>query len=207
MVDNPSHENRLPMRFILTLLLSAFALALVLKCGTRDRWLRFAAMAASSCGDIALMDFRGIMNRVRIPRLYAGAFFFIVAHILYGAAFLWLIDWNRYSFVNAGFISAAALVAAAGIAMAVMLRRARAGLSAVVLTYAYLSIIGAAMAVIFSYAFSAAAWRLVAAAGSLLFFLSDLIIGITEIAGVDAPYLRRLIWWLYAPGQALILAG
>lgn len=195
------------MRFILTLLLSAFALALAAGDGTRDRWLRFAAMAVSSCGDIVLMNLGGIMNRVRISRLYAGAFFFIAAHILYGATFLWLINTNRYPFVNVGFWSAVILTAAAGITMAALLCRAKAGLSTIVLTFAYLSIIGAAMAVVFSYAFSAVGWRLIAAAGSLLFFLSDLIIGITEIAGVDAPYLRRLIWWLYAPGQALILAG
>lgn len=67
----------------------------------------------------------------------------------------------------------------------------------------YACVIGASLSLIWSYAYSERTVRSVAAAGALVFFLSDLIIGMGALCQVNQ--FDSLIWWLYPIGQLLLI--
>ncbi|MDD4772309.1 MAG: lysoplasmalogenase family protein [Eubacteriales bacterium] len=195
----------LPGTFVFTSLMSLFAVILALVFGTPDRYLCMAAMLISSCGDILLMNFRGLSKYLPHYFVY-GALLFMLAHMLYASAYLYKIKTGSYPLVNAGFFTGVALVAC-GFILIVLLGLKSGGFNTgmVLLCLAYLVIIGANCCVIFSLAFSARGIALLGAAGALSFFISDMIIGIDRIAGISSPLGHELIWWFYPAGQLLIL--
>lgn len=197
----------LPGKFVLTILMSLFAIILALLFPGADRFLCMAAMLISTVGDIFMMDFRSL-SKYYPDYFVIGAILFMAAHLVYSTAFFYLIFVRGYSLINAGFFCAAALIAAAFVLftyLTVKTRRFRIGMY--ILSVAYLIIIGANCCAIFSYAYSAKGPALLAAAGALSFFISDAIIGLDKLAGITSPLLDELIWWFYPIGQILILIG
>ena len=57
----------LPGTFVLTILMSLFALALFIIFRKRDRFICFIGMAVSTIGDIILMNFKDIGDLLPIP--------------------------------------------------------------------------------------------------------------------------------------------
>lgn len=195
----------LPGSFVLTCLMSLMAVVLALFLPSSHRFLCAAAMIVSSMGDIVLMNFKGIGNRMSVPYFYVGAVLFMAAHLLYIAAFSLRIRQNGYPLVNAGFWAAVVCVLVIWILLtAFSLRDGRLG-PMYLLCLVYMCIIGCNCAVIFSFAFSAGGWYLVAAAGAFSFFISDLIIGVDKLANFTTPALQEGIWWFYPIGQILII--
>ena len=196
----------LPGAFVLSMLMSLFALALALLSPTPARWFCFAAMALSSVGDTFLTNFKGIKNI--FPNYFTiGAAFFMAAHLLYIASYGIKIRNSGAAFFNGGVI----LVLAAAIALYVYfihLSISTGHKSVLPLVVVYLAIISADCMTIFSYAWSQGfsnPLAILAAVGAVSFMISDLIIGL-GIAGGITKY-DSLIWWYYPIGQILMIAG
>ena len=196
----------LPGSFVLTILMSSLALVLALCFHTKDRWWCFAAMLMSSVGDIVLMNFRGIGNKMPVPYFFVGAGFFIIAHFLYTGGYLTMIREHGFRYINPGFWTAVGVILLAGMIVTVLsLRDKNASIAMYVLCLSYMCIIGLACATIFSYSWSIRSWRSLAALGALSFFISDYIIGIDRLMGYTTPALQDAIWWFYPIGQIFIL--
>jgi uncharacterized membrane protein YhhN len=187
--------------------MSLFAIILALLFPAADHFLCMAAMLISTVSDIFMMDFRSLSKY--FPNYFViGVLFFMIAHLVYSTAFVYLIITRGYSLINAGFFCAAALIAAAFVMFTYLTVKTgcfRFGMY--ILSVVYLIIIGVNCCAIFSIAYSAKGPALLAAAGALSFFISDAIIGLDRLAGITSSLLDELIWWFYPIGQILILIG
>ncbi len=192
----------LPGAFVLTVLMSAFALVLAIVFPSADRWLCFAAMVCSSLGDIFLMNFRGIRRKLSFP--YSGECAFALSHLLYIAAYRTLIRTDGHRLLNPGFLTAVLLIGTAGfVLMAFAIKKRRAERAMILVCMLYMLVIGAACATVWSYAWSAGGWRVLGAVGSLSFVVSDYFIGMSRLTGYRGC--DDLIWWFYPVGQILLL--
>ncbi len=195
----------LPGTFVLTVLLSLLALTLALIFRTRDRTFAAAAMLVCSLGDLVMTNFGNIRRFLPFPGLYLGAALFIVGHLLYIAAFASLIRKNRYPVYTRAFGMGVVLTAAVFAAVVVFMVTGDTfpGAAMAAVCGIYACVIGASLSLIWSYAYSERTVRSVAAAGVLVFFLSDLIIGMGALCQVNQ--FDSLIWWLYPIGQLLLI--
>lgn len=194
----------LPGSFVLTVLMSLYALVLAVLHPSQARLLCLAAMLMSSVGDIFLMRFKGL-DRIFPNYFVIGAAFFMAAHLLYMGCYALKIRQSGAPFWNGGVIAAAAIALACFVYFTGVCAR-RHDFSSYPLALAYLVVITLNCACIFSYSFSAFAAHpaaIAAAAGALSFLLSDLIIGLGMLAGINRY--DDLIWWLYPVGQVLII--
>lgn len=193
---------------VLTVLMSVFALVLAVVFPQQARWICFAAMVLSSAGDVFLMDFQCINRLLPVPAFYAGAVAFMLAHLVYAAAFLVEIRAGGYRFMNPGFYAALAFILAVGAALfGTALKKGRINPSMLVLCIVYAVIISVNCTTICSYAWSVRSWRSIAALGALSFFVSDLIIGVNKLLMPVSDFWNDAIWWFYPIGQILILLG
>lgn len=188
---------------MLTCLMSLYALVMAVIFRSPDRWICFAAMFVSSLGDIVLMNFKGLMNRSKIPKLYIGAVLFMIAHVLYFFSYLNLIRAGEFSYINAGFIIAIIICAAALISLSVLFTKNSAPLATYIIAFIYVIVIALASTAIFSLSFSMGKLYLIAALGSLSFIVSDYFIGLNALGGISRY--EHLIWWFYPIGQILII--
>ena len=195
-----------PGTFVLTVLLSCMALGLALGFRTPERFLCLGGMLASTMGDLINTNWRGIGKKLPFPALYGGAACFAVAHGFYIAAFVWLIRRSGAAFVNPGFWAAAAVVLASAVIISALCLR-RGGVSR--LTYgiclAFLFFVGGMLAAAFSFAWTAQGLHLLAAAGALSFFVSDMLIGLNVLCGFANDFVIGGVWWFYPIGQLLLL--
>lgn len=194
-----------PGAFVLTLLLSLFALIMALRRPQLDRWLCFIAMAFSSIGDIFLMRYGGLQRY--FPNYFViGAASFAVAHLFYAAAYRTLARRKGHSFLNGGVVPAALLAVGCAVYFTrICIRRNDFG--DYPLCMAYLVVIALNCAVVLSYAWAEFRKRpvaILAAAGALSFLISDLFIGLGVLAGNYR--FDHLIWWYYPIGQILLIA-
>lgn len=196
----------LPGTFVITMLLSAFALLRALVRPKRaDRWICFAAMALSTCGDLFLTNFRGLMNR--FPNGFViGAAFFAVAHVVYLIAYRMLAKKRSIRFRNPG-AAAGAVIFAGLLAYITWVCLERNDFTMYPVALVYLPVISANCCTVLSYAWGSLRkrpWTLLAAVGALTFLASDFIIGLGLLAGISRY--DYLIWWLYPIGQLLLIA-
>lgn len=198
---------KLPGTFILTVLMSIFAVALALIFRTSDRYLCMAAMIISSFGDVLLMNFRGLSKF--LPDYFTlGAVLFMTAHVFYFTAFLYILRKHHYPVINAGFFFGIGLVTSALILLTYLtVKNGRLNSGMFALCFIYLIFIGANCCIIFSLAYSAKGIAFLTAVGALSFFISDLIIGFDRLAGISSPLFDELVWWFYPVGQVLLLIG
>lgn len=196
----------LPGSFVLTILLSLLALVLALLSPSPSRWFCFAAMAASSIGDIFLMRFHGL-ERIFPNYFVIGAAFFMLAHLLYFNTYRLLAKKHSYPFMNTGVIIIAVIAVICLVYFTVICtQRAHFDWRRYFLAMIYLCMISLGSSMIFSYSFShmhVNPFSLIAAIGALSFLISDLIIGLGLLAGI--PRFDHLIWWFYPIGQVLII--
>ena len=190
-------------KFTLTVLLSLMALVLALVFRSRTRWICFAGMFCSSMGDIILTNWRGFGDRLPLPAFYVGMACFVAAHILYAAAFSGPAKQNGNR-ANPGFWLALVLAALGGAGViAATLCLPQVDWIMFAACFVYLCIIGWMLMNVFSLAWSARGWRIATAVGAFSFFVSDLILGLDELAHMTAY--SAGIWWFYPIGQLLLL--
>ena len=72
----------------------------------------------------------------------------------------------------------------------------------------YIAVIGINCITVSSFSWSHAGIKSFASVGALLFYLSDILIGLNLISGLNEKWISDGIWWLYPVGQIiLILCG
>lgn len=193
-----------PGTFVLTMLLSLTALVLALVRRTPQQALCCAGMLASTVGDLINTNWRGIGRRLPFPALYGGAGCFAVAHVFYTVAFA--AELRGAHWRNAGFWAAVVCVLAAGVLVSVLCFRQK---NVNRLTYAvclvYLCFVGSTLAAAFACGAAVGGLRLLAAAGALSFFVSDLLIGLNVLCGMQQDFIIKGVWWFYPIGQLLLI--
>ena len=131
----------------------------------------------------------------------------MVAHLLYALCYARLIRQSGAAIWNPGamlMVCIAALVAA----WFVFSAGKRGRMDQLPLILAYIVMISLDAAMVFSYAWSqgiANPLAILAAAGAVSFFVSDLIIGLGMVMSVSRY--DHLIWWYYPIGQILMILG
>lgn len=186
---------------VLTLLLSLFAIIMAAVFRTRDRRLCAVGMLFCSAGDIVLAGLFGISERMPGTYFYFGAGLFIIGHLLYIAAYHSLIASKNYPLKNKGFFGGICFTVLVFVVLTVYMLTSGSfpGIVMYAVCLIYAVIIGSDLSVIWSYAYSRKGIHALAAAGVLVFFLSDLIIGIGKLCGIHQ--FDEWIWWLYPIGQ------
>lgn len=197
---------RQPGTFVLTVLLSLTALVLALVRRTPQQVLCCAGMLASTMGDLINTNWRGMGSRLPFPALYGGAACFAVAHSFYTAAFAAVLRSGGLPLVNTGFLLAAVCVLAAGALVSVLCFCQK---NVNRLTYAvclvYLCFVGSTLAAAFACGAADGGLHLLAAVGALSFFVSDLLIGLNVLCGVQNDFVLKGVWWFYPIGQLLLI--
>lgn len=196
-----------PGALILTALLSIEALLLAVCFPSLPRWLCAAGMLFSSLGDIILMHYKPITDRLPFRSFEAGAAAFMAAHGFYIAAF-------AAAAARLGGLSILALATGGVLFVGLMVvlvvidrRNAAPKPGRMLLCTAYLVIISACCTAVFAYAANRGMLGAISAMGAILFLASDAVIGFGEVGGLRIPRAGDLIWTLYPIGQALLIAG
>lgn len=186
---------------VLTSLLSLTAILLAAVFRTKDRFLCALGMLFCSGGDIFLAGVFGLDELLPNAFFFIGAGLFIIGHLFYIAAYNTLIHKREYNLRNRGFYGGAAFtfVVFAAITAYMLSSGTFPGAAMYGMCLAYAVIIGGDLSVIWSYAYSHRGIRSLAALGVLVFFVSDLIIGVGKLC--DIHQFDYLIWWLYPIGQ------
>lgn len=186
---------------VLSSLLSLTAIALALAFRTKDRILAAIAMVICTGGDIVLGNLFGLDKLLGGSSFFVGAGLFIVGHLFYIAAYAALIRRRGYALKNKGFYAGYIFTALVFLAITVYMLAAGTfpGIALFGICLLYAAIIGTDLSVIWSYAWSRKGWYLLAALGVVVFFVSDLIIGVGRLCDIHA--FDWLIWWLYPVGQ------
>lgn len=186
---------------VLTSLLSLLAITLALMFPSRHRRLCALGMLFCSGGDIVLAGLFGISDALPGTYFFLGAGLFIIGHLLYIAAYHDRISRRGYILCNRGFYGGVAFTILVFVVLTawMLLSGSFPGPAMYGICVAYAIIIGSDLSVIWSYGFSRRGIHALCALGVLIFFLSDLIIGMGKLCGLhDFDW---LIWWLYPVGQ------
>ena len=198
----PLINNKIKILISISLLVLAFILC-VIRNYSLDSIICLTAMFFSFLGDISL----NCMPLEKRPHslLYAGAGFFMIAHLIYAFSYLVLINNLHNKFYNPGTIIALCfmfLVFTLSI-ISMKLKKQSLKITTIFVFSSYIVIIAMNFITICSYSWTAKALSFV---GALSFLISDLIIGIETVFKVKSDILRKLVWIFYPIGQILILA-
>ena len=194
----------LPGTFVLSVLMSVLAVALAIARSGKHRFFCAAGMVISTLGDVFMTRFMDI-DEIFPNYFVIGAVLFMIAHVMYCVSYRTLIKKKNYRVFNGGII-AALIIAAACVVYFSAVCIQRQSLSIFPLAMVYLCAISSSCSMIYSYTWSEFRCRpmvVFAAIGAVSLFLSDLIIGLDYMAGIDQ--FNFLIWWLYPIGQILIV--
>ena len=160
------------------------------------------AMLFSFLGDI-LLNIVPIKNRPH-SLLYTGAFFFMISHLTYASAYMWLIHAYDKPFINPGAYTAYAIMVLIFIISMICIFISQIKLNPFMLFVfsIYLIVISINFITIYSYSYSLKSLSFI---GATSFLISDYIIGIETVFKIKNDYLRKLVWIFYPIGQILIL--
>lgn len=197
----PLIDNRTKLTISFGLLVWAATHAFVYP-DSYERTICLIAMAFCFIGDVALNCMP--LNKRPHWLLYLGAFFFMIAHLVYAYAYYTLISNNSYEFFNPGAYMAIGFMVLILIAIFIFILKFNVSVKPVMLIVFgfYAVIIGINFVTICSYSWSAKAFSFV---GALSFLISDLIIGIETIFKVKSDILRKMVWIFYPVGQIIML--
>lgn len=160
------------------------------------------AMLCSFIGDIVL-NCTPLEKRSHL-RLYIGAFYFMISHVIYALAYYVLITQLQVSFLNDGaFAAIVIMVLLFGMAILCMKMTQVSLKPAMIFVFLlYILVISISFVTIYSYSRSSGAISFV---GATLFLISDYIIGIENVFRIKSDTLRKLVWICYPIGQAIII--
>lgn len=198
------HWFGLPGKLVLTLLISLTAAVLAAVDPTVTRLLCVPAMLVSSLGDIILMDYKPVTEKLPARGFIAGASTFAVSHVIYFAAFLF----SAGNYFNIGAWVGIALFAVTAAAIAVLCLSSSGGNRRMMpLGILYLFFIALNFTTVYSCATARGGRFIVSAIGVTLFLISDLFIAADSILGKKIKNSDFWIWTFYPAGQILLLAG
>ena len=186
----------------LTFLMSLFSILLWVFSPNEGRALCCVGMLFSTVGDLILMDTDGLEKWKKLPWFYIGGGAFAVTHLLYFFGYFQLIQKEGLPFFSFGFSIALSIYVLFLLLLVVLFHRAGAPMVQRGLILAYDFMISGFLCHLLL-CFLQGGWHLLAAFGSLSFFLSDLLIILRVVLG--RTRLDPLVWVLYPIGQVLIL--
>jgi len=191
-------SNEIKMIYSLCMCVLAIVLYIIKKGELRRKCM--GGMVISSMGDFFMVDILGLGG----ISTYPGAAFFMLAHVIYGLAFIKEGKKKGYKFFNSGFKAGIIFVLVLTIALAVLAFTVPEKPETLMffLILIYIAIITFNLVCQFSYASSekGARWMLVVAMA--LFIISDFIIFLNMLA--ITPAHNKLVWATYIPAQVLI---
>ena len=192
--------------FVLTVLMSAFALVLAIIFPDKSRWFCLAAMIFSSFGDLVLTNFRNISYKLPFPSIYLGVVLFAIAHVFYTCGYLRLAKGLDGTFWNPGaFVALAIVILCAAYVLISGIRNGNRQWMLILVCLVYAFVIGVNCVTVFSFSWNVRSWRSIAALGALSFYLSDILIGLEMISRIHKNWIQEGIWWLYPVGQILLI--
>lgn len=167
-----------------------------------DRTICLIAMLFSLIGDICLNCMP--LNKRPHKLLYTGAFFFMIAHLVYASAYTYMIHSSGKEFITPGAYIAYMVMAIIFLVsiVCIYVTRASTKFPMIVVFLLYLTIVSMNFIAICSYSFT---FEAISFIGALSFLISDYIIGIETIFKIKSDTLRKLVWIFYPLGQILIL--
>ncbi len=201
----PIVGKRIPGKITLSFLMLVFAIIMYLICRTVDRRICIFAMFFSFVGDIALNHNRDHSKQSKKDFLIGGIAF-IIAHLLYCISYYMKIQVNRFDLLNYGFYVAFSSILVITIVLLISKKRKGGFTRLFWFGMVYVWITGINYTTITSYAISTKSMESIVLFGGIMFFLSDLIIGLEKFYGLKSKVARELVWWLYPVGQIIIIA-
>ena len=189
-------------KIAISILLLCIALCVFIKDRILANMICLIAMFLCTLGDVSL----NCVPLHKRPRsfMYAGAAFFMIAHIAYAISYRILI--GNASYINTGSILATIFIGLCFLmALAcIILSKSKDSLGIVMILFfgLYIIIIGINFITIcsYSYIYNTVSWI-----GALFFLISDFIIGLETVFKLQKPILRKLVWIFYPLGQLLII--
>lgn len=197
----PLISNKTKIKISISLLIFALIIC-IFRQNSFDSKICLFAMFFSTLGDIAL-NCKPLEKRSH-TLLYIGAFFFMIAHLIYASAYNFLLYKNNFLFANPGMyiaISIMILILIISIISIHKFKKSLKPLMAIIFTI-YMIIISINFITIYSYSWS---FNSISFIGATSFLISDYIIGIETVFKIKNNNLRKLVWIFYPIGQILII--
>lgn len=202
LLDNiPLISNRTKIKISISLLFFAFIIC-IFRPNTIDSKICLIAMFFSFLGDVAL-NCKPLEKRSH-SLLYIGAFFFMISHLIYAAAYHFIIVNSSKSLFNPGMYIACVIMCLIFIVSIICIRNAKRSLkpSMALIFTIYTIMISINFVTIYSYSWNFQALSFI---GATSFLISDYIIGIETVFKIKSATMRKLVWIFYPIGQILIL--
>lgn len=197
----PLISNRTKILISSALLLFALLLCIINPDSFSSKLCLFA-MFMSFLGDIAL----NIMPLNKRPHslLYAGAFFFMISHLIYASAYDYMIHLAGKEYSNPGAYTAYGIMVLVLLIsiICIYIKSNSLKTSMILVFILYFLIISINFITIYSYSWNFKALSFI---GATSFLISDYIIGIENIFKIKNDTLRKLVWIFYPVGQIMIL--
>ena len=195
----------LPGTVVLTALLSLMALIMLILFPTESRFWCLLAMLLSSMGDIVLGGFQKINKRIPFPPIYLGALLFGAAHLFYTFGYLKQHQVIGEPYWNFGsYIALVIVLFCASVVLYLGWKRNNLKLGLLIMGLLYIAVIGINCITVSAFSWSHAGIKSFASVGALLFYLSDILIGLNLISGLNEKWISEGIWWLYPIGQIIL---
>ena len=191
-------------KFIMTVLLSIFAVTRYLMMPDRIHELCFVAMLLSSMGDLCMMNHMGIPSiTFKGKQFYAGMLFFAIAHVCYRQMFRNILPkpiiWGIGETVSVLFLLAFLVV--------INLCQLKKDSNVFnVATGLYTGFIFSNLAAALNCAYYLRGGYILAFVGVVCFVISDFFLLIRETYK-DTPTIRKLVWIFYPLAQILIIGN
>lgn len=192
-----------PTKVLISIILSVTSIVLYVYLKGKQRKYCMFAMISSSFGDVFMTDILSIGS----ISTYFGAFFFIVAHIIYAFCFIKASKDKNYKFINLGFYMGLIISLTTFILLTYLMFSKTKSIQGMYFPLlAYLIFIVINLLSQFSYAYNEKGNRLFLMVGMLLFIISDFLVFLPMLNIVEETvYYNDIIWYTYIPAQLLII--
>lgn len=165
-------------------------------------------MLLSSLGDIVLMDYKPLTNKLPLKGFTVGSALFALAHALYASAYtVKYLSESSFKINPGSYIATGLFIISVLILTLLMIRNNNKSVKMYVLGLVYLILISSNCFAIFTFGIGNIPKGIVPVIGASSFFFSDFIIALDKIGGIKVKNMTDIIWWFYPIGQILILIG
>ncbi|HBP38839.1 MAG TPA: hypothetical protein DD640_08895 [Clostridiales bacterium] len=190
----------------ISLLLVVLAVVLAVVFPTAPRWLKMGAMLISWFADMMLARYAPFTRLMGGYSFMKGAALFMLAHLLYLAAYILLTHSGRWPVINTGFwLGLAVLAGSLLLLVGAYIKNPVKSPGLLLVGILYSLVIGILGLTVFTYAFEKKGVAFLSLLGIISFMFSDLLIGLEKIGGLDFSRRDALVWIFYPLGQLLLI--
>jgi len=202
MLDFLNGYDNLKLSFLLVIV----ALILLVVYRKLSATLKFIAMGISFCADMMLAKYEPFIKLFGGFSFQIGAGMFMLAHIVYFLAFFVLIKNSKDKIINKGFFYGLGVVLLFIIGLVgLYINNSSADMALFVLCLVYCFVIGILCVVVFIYAFNKKGIAYINIVGIVCFMISDFLIAVNLVGGIDFQSRGALVWIFYPIGQLLLI--